>query len=281
MLGYVKQIHGTGKLSSTMHRRNFIAATSQLLLLGATSGLTFAQQKASVIRFVGAEESPPFSYNTADGPAGFVVDMLKACHEIEPSIDFDIKLYPWTRAQWMVSNQVADAFCTFPSEERQEYALFTEQSLFDWSFGNLVYHRDNPNAKRLAEASSWEDLRGLTFIGQYNTGWEDDNIPDFLNKQNYNSQEQMLQILLRRRVGDFLVMSPIEATYLIEKFNLKDRARQTRVNFIENADVPFHIGISKAASNAAAHIARYDARIASKAYKTKRREIEALYSDFE
>lgn len=261
-----------------MLRRTFVSSVGAFALAGLTPGHTLANANTPQIRIVGADNSPPLSSRSGERTIGYIADIINASCTVPPVIDHTLTLYPWSRAQQMVQQGIADAFCTFPSEQRQQYALFTPSPVFYLDYGNLVFRRDNPNARQIANARSWDDLKGLTFVGQYNTGWEDDNVPDFIDKVHFSDQQEMLQLLLKRNVGDFLIMNPLESNYLIRELSLTGQAQQAQVTFIENSRIPFHFGFSKKFASAESMVAGFETRITSPEFLQTRTRIKKTYA---
>ncbi|EAR09438.1 substrate-binding periplasmic protein [Reinekea blandensis] len=260
-----------------MNRRDFLGYM-QGFLLTALYPLNVAGSTQSTLRFASATDSAPISYQTASGDSGgYLPDLVRACCASSESLDCRVELFPWSRAQWMVREGAADAFCTYPSDTRKAYALFTQTPLFTMNFGNLVFRHDHPRKAELINAKSWDDLKTFTLVGQQDTDWETENIPPIIRRSLYSDQQEMMQVLLRRGEGDFLVMSSLEASHLLKTLNLTNKAQQQPVTFIDNSLIPFHIGISKQRDDAAELVQYLDGRIQSTEYQTEKRRIDHQY----
>lgn len=260
-----------------MNRRHFISLLQYTLIAGMTPALATTLSNGKTIRFVCAANSPPFSMAGPTNASGYLPEVLRGCCDLDSKLQCEIDVFPWTRAQWMVKNGVADGFCTFPSTDRQQYALFTQHPLFNWDFGNLVFRKNHPQRAQLEGARSWDDLDPFTMIGQHNTGWEEDNVPSQIQRETYSNQEEMLQVLLRRGEGDFIIMSALEAKYHLRELSLESLAQQSAVSFIENALIPFHIGIGRHHPNAEVIIARLDDVIQSDEFDSARKSMTERY----
>jgi polar amino acid transport system substrate-binding protein len=75
--------------------------------------------------------------------------------------------------------------------------------------------------------------------------WEEDNIPDYLERvpgQNLNS---MMHLLMLRQFGDFLVQPAEDARFIARKLGYSEKLKVRKVDFIPNSRIPFHIGVSR------------------------------------
>lgn len=227
--------------------------------------------------FAFAEDEAPVSYTEEDRTTGSLPDITRILFEFLPEHDVKMVALPWPRAQRMVASGSADGFVTYPSEERKQYAHFTEDAAYYIDYGYLIYHRDNPAREQLENARSFDDLRGLTFIGQNSAQWERENIPDFLDTTLANSLDAMIHLLLRRQVGDFIVMPPEQAIYLAKQHGYRSQMVFRQVDFIPNSRIPFHVGVSKALGSAEDFVESVDQILASEAFKAQRQALIREY----
>lgn len=198
------------------------------------------------IRFAASEGSPPTSYVAEGEPAGVVIDLLHAVFELIPHLDLHVTSFPWSRAQMMVEEGEMDAFCTYPSSKRKKYAKFTPTPLYFWDYGYLIYNQKNPAAEIISGAKSFEDLEGLVFLSQSNVAWEEDNVPKSIKRYYVDNLEKMIHMTLGRDVGDFFIMPPEQAMYYKKKLGYDNtQFGITKVDFIPNSKIPFHIGLNK------------------------------------
>lgn len=227
--------------------------------------------------FAFAEDEAPVSYAEEGETIGSLPEITRMMFEFLTEHDVKMVALPWPRAQRMVASGSADGFVTYPSEERKQYAHFTKDAAYYIDYGYLIYHRDNPARQQLESARSFDDLRGLTFIGQNSAQWERENIPDFLDTTLVNSLDAMTHLLLRRQVGDFIVMPPEQAIYLAKQHGYRSQMIYRQVDFIPNSRIPFHIGVSKTLAAAEAFVASIDRVLASEAFKAQRWELIEEY----
>lgn len=269
--GPLQPAHGAVKL---------IRAACLLLLALCIEGLGMSATQAGearLLRFAMSAESPPTSY-ALDGEArGIIRELLEALFATLPEYRLEFQSFPWTRAQYEVSNGRADGFCTFPSDNRQAYARFAAQPMYVWNYGNLVYSRDNARGHAIAQAKSFDDLRDLLFISQESVDWERENVPGFIKRYPVNSPPQMIHMLFRRGAGDFIIMSPEQALYYAQQFGYTAQLRNTQVDFIPNSQVEFHIGLRKDLPGVEQIIAHIDAAMASPEFQARREAIINQY----
>lgn len=234
---------------------------------------------ADSLVFAFAENEAPISHRTDDAVTGTLPDVTRLIfsllndHQVEPVT------LPWPRAQRMVESGMADGFVTYPSQARREYAVFTEQPVYYIDIGYLIYHRDNPHRRRIESARSFEDLRGLTFIGQNGAEWERENIPDTLETVMAGTLEAMMHLLIRRRTGDFMVMPPEQAIYLARYLGYRSEIRMRHVDFIPNSRIPFHLGVSQQREDAQALVDAVDAVVTSDTFQRRRQRLIETYRE--
>jgi polar amino acid transport system substrate-binding protein len=110
-------------------------------------------------------------------------------------------------------------------------------------YGFLIYHKENPNRTTIDNAKSFNDLKTLSVIVQTGVGWEEDNIPKYIDRKTAGSVEAAIHYLFKRQYGDFLIMPPEQAKHFANKFGYLDNLKYKKVSFIPNSYTPFHLGI--------------------------------------
>lgn len=238
---------------------------------------SLAQSHTLLLAF--AKDEAPISYVENGEVTGSIPDMARLIFALVDEHRVEMTAAPWPRAQRMVEAGRADGFVTYPSDERRRYALFTEQAAYHIDFGYLIYHRDNPNREQLESAQSFEDLRGLRLIGQNGADWERDNIPAFLESVMANSLDSMMHLLMRRQVGDFVVMSPEQAIYIAKQLGYRSDLAYHSVDFIPDARIPIHLGIARTTQNAEAIVAAAEAAMNTEVFRERQRQLIDRYRD--
>lgn len=245
------------------------------LLSGLFLWGTLAHGHSLVFAFAGDE--PPVSFVEHEHVSGTLPMTARLIFDLVPDLELELVPAPWPRAQRMVQAGSADGFVTYPSEDRLEYARFTEHAAYFIDYGYLVYRRDHPKRAQLEAAESFDDLRGLQFIGQVGAEWERDNIPGFLDTVMANSLDAMIHLLMRRQAGDFVIMPPEQATYLARQYGYRSDMTYRKVGFIPNAAIPFHIGIGNDVENLEQVLQTLDEVLASREFLTKRHQLLEEY----
>lgn len=226
-----------------------------LIVCLAWPGVSSAHEK---LTFAFAQNAPPYSFEQDSSVTGVLPELVHLVFQSVPGYAAELTLMPWSRAQLNVRQGQADGFLTYPSAERKRYALFSEKPLFTQDFGYLVYSANNPNAGRIESAESFSDLAGLKVIVEMGSKWEEENIPSDLERVPGRDVDTMVHLLMLRKAGDFMVQPAEDARFVGQKLGYADNLRIRKVDFIPNARVPFHLGISKAHSEAAEIIERVD-----------------------
>lgn len=201
----------------------------------ASSNLTFAY----------SDKSPPYSFSLNGKTLGLLPDLVQLTFSFLPGYATEHVVVPWARAQYNVRLGLADGLLTYPSEERKEYAVFSDQPLFTQDFGHLVYSADNPNSDLIESATSFADLSSLTVIVERGSQWEEDNIPGYLERETGRDMKAMMHLLMLREAGDFMVQPAEDARYIAQQLGYSEKLRVRQVDFIPNSRIPFHIGVSR------------------------------------
>lgn len=224
--------------------RNFFASIL-VLFLCLWAQKTHAVAEIKVINVVLSSESPPTSYELDGEAAGIFAEYLRLVFSKLPQYRVKFHSIPWKRAQIEMQNNNMDVFFTCPTEERKTYAVFTKNNLYSWDYGNIVFNKNNPKKDLILKAKSFTDLRDLLFLSQEGVGWENENIPEYIKRRFVNKIDTMLQLLLGRSTGDFIVMGQDQANYFAQKNGHLENLQMKKVSFIKNSVVKFHIGVRK------------------------------------
>ncbi|MFC4258554.1 substrate-binding periplasmic protein [Marinobacter lacisalsi] len=199
----------------------------------------------SELTFAFAENSPPYSFTHEEKADGLLPDLVQLVFSFIPDYTAESVVMPWPRAQYNVRLGFTDGLLTYPSKERKEYVIFSAMPLFTQDFGYLVYSADNPNKDLIETASSFADLSGLKVIVEKGSKWEENNIPDYLERVPGRDADIRMHLLMRREAGDFLVQPAENARFIARKFGYTENLKVRKVDFIPNSQIPFHVGVSR------------------------------------
>ena len=221
-------------------------------------GLTGLQATAQDWVMGFAEDEAPVSDGGPGKAQGIIPDLTAELFDRLPDDSVTMTAGPWVRMQRAVETGQIDGFVTYPSSDRKTYALFSNTPLFHMDFGFLIYRRDHPQRQRIEQARSFEDLQGLTFIGQQGAEWERDNIPATLDTLLLGHTDTMMHMLVRRQAGDFMVMPAEQAVHIAKELGYQDHIAFEPVRFIPDASIPFHVGIHSGHPDAIEMLTRID-----------------------
>jgi len=140
------------------------------------------------------QDFPPYAYRNDDGKkAGIVYDLLSTAFTM---MDQDIKyeLYPWKRAQKIVSAGIADALVTVPTKERLSFLVASEPIIII-NF-TAHYNNDNPKQDQILAVKTIEELKKFQLIDFHGDGWAEANLKNHnvLWTHNYNTVIKMLAL---------------------------------------------------------------------------------------
>lgn len=214
---------------------------------------------SSNLTFAFSERSPPYSSAVGERAVGLFPDLVQLTFSFIPGYTTKNVVMPWSRAQYNVRLGLTDGLLTYPSEEREEYAVFSARPLFTQNFGYLVYSADNPEIDLIESASSFTDLSSLTVIVEKGSQWEEDNIPDYLERVPGQDMNAMMHLLMLREAGDFLVQPAEDARFTARQLGYSKKLKVREVDFIPNSRIPFHIGVSRKLPSAMDVISQVDA----------------------
>ncbi len=247
------------------HRRPCLRQVALALGLALTTALVPATADDWLLGF--AEDEAPISDSGPQGVRGIIPELTTELFNRLPGETLRMDAGPWVRMQRWVATGEIDGFVTYPSEERREYALFSQTPVYNIDIGYLVYRHDHPQRDRLESARSFDDLAGLVFIGQQGAEWERDNIPASLETILVGQLDTMMHLLVRRQTGDFLVMPPEQAVAIARRLGYDGQLAFHPVDFIPNARIPFHVGLRRSHPEAGALIERADSVLRSPGYQ--------------
>ncbi len=237
-----------------------------LVLCLALPGVSLGSNK---LTFAFSERSAPYSSSLDERPIGLFPELVHLAFSFIPDHTTASVVLPWARAQYNVRQGLNDGLLTYPSEERQDYAIFSAKPLFTQDFGHLVYSADNPNIELIESAASFADLSSLTVIVEKGSKWEEDNIPGYLERVPGQHMTAMMHLLMLRGAGDFMVQPEENARFIARQLGYSNKLKVRKVDFIPDSLIPFHIGISRKLPSAGAVINQVDAVMQSPEFQSQ------------
>jgi len=157
-----------------MDRRTFIELGLGLGALGTTSA--WATQARTPLRLVYFDAAEPISWRDDKGVMqGLLVDTLDEALKKRMKIELSHDGYPWARAQLMVKQGSADAFCTIPTPERLTYAVASTEPVA--TIPLVMYAKvDGKRLEELKKVRTVEDLRSFSHVSYIGAGWAKKNL---------------------------------------------------------------------------------------------------------
>lgn len=223
----------------------------------------------SKLTFAFSEKAPPYSSTLDERAVGLLPDLVQLVFSFIPEYTRENLAMPWSRAQYNVRLGRTDGLLTYPSRERQDYAIFSAMPLFTQDFGHLVYSAENPNIDLIESATSFTELSRLTVIVEKGSKWEEDNIPDYLDRVPGQHMNAMMHLLMLREAGDFMVQPAEDARFIALQLGYSKNLKVRKVDFIPNSQIPFHIGISRKHPSAMEVIDKIDAVMQSPEFQAQ------------
>lgn len=149
-----------------MKRRTFLATCAAI----AASPILSAGPK-SKLRFVYAHDYAPFSWIDEQGTLrGILVDTLQTAWNERMKVPVEHQGLPWSRAQMLVRQGRADAFCTAVTPQRIAYSKVSEVPVIEEPV-QIMTRTDHPQIRQLKQIRSIEDLKPYKIASYLGNGW--------------------------------------------------------------------------------------------------------------
>ena len=144
-----------------------------LLLLASGNSPAIDSGNGKAFHWIDDEEYYPFvSRNKQGKPSGIYHDLMK---EIFRRLDIPLKaeLYPWKRAQKLVTEGKGDGMITAMTRERSKHYLATNPvySVSERAFAR----RDNPRIQQIMAVRDIQDLKGFKIVDTIGSGWTEEH----------------------------------------------------------------------------------------------------------
>lgn len=142
-----------------------------LALLGCSYTLPAGAAGSSLLRIAYGDNFAPFNWVDENGATrGILVDLLTEALQERLAVPVSHQGFPWSRAQRMVQQGLADALCTVPTAERLAYAAASREAVASSTF-TLFTRRDHPRLAELKQARTLDDLREFALIHYEGSSW--------------------------------------------------------------------------------------------------------------
>jgi polar amino acid transport system substrate-binding protein len=148
-------------------RRTFLATCAAV----AASPLLGSTRPDQQLKFVYAHDYAPFSWLDQEGKLrGILVDTLTEAWSNRMGLSLEHQGLPWSRAQMLVRQQRADAFCTAVTPQRLAYTRVSEIPVIEEPV-KIITHTGHPKIQQLREIRDIEDLKPFRIASYLGNGW--------------------------------------------------------------------------------------------------------------
>lgn len=205
-----------------MNRRSFITLSTAAALAAPWISTHAASAPFRLVYF---HNYPPFSWDDGEKMRGLLIDSLTEALEKRMGIPTVHTGYPWKRAQHLVRLNMADAFCTVPTDERRQYTLISGVPTVLATF-TLFVKRESPAGLALRHATSLDDLTGFR-VGHYlGSGWAKKNLKGRnLDLQEASTLDAALAMLSVGRV-DVVIDTSQVIRYRIKELGMQPKIEE-------------------------------------------------------
>lgn len=198
-----------------MNRRSFLLSAGLFFSFAAKG-----KSETDLMNIAYFNNYPPFSWDNGDGMQGLLIDILTEVFDKRMGIKTSHTGYPWTRAQMLVEQGQADAFCTVPTAERRRYTEVSEELTVLATFTFFVRKGAEINTE-LSQVQSLNDLKKFR-VGHYiGSGWAKKNLKGkVLHLEEAPSLDGVLFMLTAGRVDTVIDTSQV-VRYRVKQLGLE------------------------------------------------------------
>ena len=194
------------------------------------SSFAFSEQ----VPFVWADDQDyePYIYlDSKSEVSGIFHDVMKAVFaQMKPPLTY--KLYPWKRAQKLVSEASADGMITIPTQSRLKYLLASDPIVqVDMK---VHFNKENKRRAKLAKVKSIAEMRPYSIIDYQGDGWAESNLAGYNVSWAPNYTSAVWMIAANR--GDIFLDDPISIQYHIKKQVELTPEMRDKLMLIEHGD---------------------------------------------
>lgn len=191
------------------------------------------------------DDYAPYSFVEDGSIRGILPEVLDKLLETAPELKVESVALPWRRVQAEVKAGLADAFCTFASEERRQYTYFHQVPVVSLQ-PHLFFAADSPMRKTIEGMTRREDLMRLRLIDLKGNNWAEQNLKDFPQVEYVPGHDDVFRMIMAGRGDAHVSLSPIATAWRIKKIGLTKAQIMSRPAPFVAAEVPFHLLIRKA-----------------------------------
>ena len=129
---------------------------------------------ADAFYWVDDEDYPPLIYCGADGePAGIFYEIMTEAFR-RLGIPLKVELYPWARAQKILTEGAGDGMVTVLTNERKLYLIGSDPILL--ASEQIFANENNPRIDEIMAIRSLQELRPFRIVETIGSGWTEENL---------------------------------------------------------------------------------------------------------
>ncbi|QGY38601.1 transporter substrate-binding domain-containing protein [Pseudodesulfovibrio cashew] len=223
--------------TSRRHALKMIAAATASLTLAPSFSL--AGSKTLVCNWNGT--FPPYSMEQGGRMTGILVDCLDDILGKRMGYTLVHRAYPWSKAQELVQSGEGDTLCTNPTDEREQFMIFSEEAVIE-SAPSIFCDKDNPLLPGINAVQTLDDLKAFRQVDYKGNGWARKTFPPSLNVRYVDTLDQAFR-LIKDGEADIFVGNGLAARYALKQsgLTLEFHARELPVGETS----AFHFGLRK------------------------------------
>jgi polar amino acid transport system substrate-binding protein len=225
-------------------RRTALRAGLGLGLAAAAVPLRAADDRADRLILAFNDDYAPYSYVEDGALKGILPEVLGALLADVPGLKVESVALPWRRVQAEVKAGVADAFCTFASEERRQYVYFHKIPVVTLQ-PHLFFAADSPVRKEIESLTRREELMQLRLVDLKGNNWAEENLKDFPHIEFVTGHDAVFRMIMAGRGDVHVSLSPIVTRWRIRKIGLTPGQIMSRPASFVAKEVPFHLLVRK------------------------------------
>ena len=181
--------------------------------------------------WVDDEDYPPLIYRGTDGkPAGIFYEiMTEAFHRID--IPLEVEVYPWVRAQKIVTDGKADGMVTVLTDARKPFFVGSDPILLVCE--HIFVNRNNPRIEKIMSIRSLIEIQPFKIVETIGAEWTKENLQGF-NITWVPDMDSAFNMLIKGRVDIFIANSFIGAAFTKKKLKEGNSISEGYKNIITN-----------------------------------------------
>lgn len=218
-----------------MKRRAFLASMAAAALTP-----TLMSAPAPRFKFVYAHDYAPFSWLDQNNQLrGILVDTIHECWANRLKVNIEHLGLPWSRAQMLVRQQRADAFCTAVTPQRMAYTKVSEVPVIE-EHVQIVTNIAHAKIRQLRQVRDIEDLKPFRIASYLGNGWSQLHFGGY-DVENTRSLAHALRMVAN---GHADVVIDLKSAL---QFTIMQTALKSQLMFLDTVldQVSFHMMIGK------------------------------------